>query len=428
MPFGKLSDSQKEIARMVSDEARAQGINPELALAIAFAESRFNPAALGPQTKHGRAYGVMQVLDANAPGLGLKVEDLTDPQKNINAGVRILKENLNNHKGNTLTALVGYNASPSTAKRFASSGLDVAVLPAETKDYLEKINGLFDYSQDPYYTPPEGEAAPLIDVGGLPPDIDKPINEPSNLEQTYLAGRAALSNNEGDIDKTIAALGGAGVGLLAGTAETATRTGGKLMDLLKTPEEIRNATIAKNASSVGNPSSPGQKWAAKTGYGAGTGETVEDVASQYKRATQGKYSKSSASKWGLQRPGEPEDIYKRMLYKAELQKKVEQEAMARAAQLEKEAIKANKISKMGTLARIPFIGPAIAGGSAGYDIADAIDRYEHGDTSGAVIQALGGLGSAAALIPHPMTRAIGTGVGMSAVPAVMLNDYLKRKP
>jgi hypothetical protein len=85
------------------------------------------------------------------------------------------------------------------------------------------------------------------------------------------------------------------------------------------------------------------------------------------------------------------------------------------------------ISKTGALARIPIIGPAIAGGAMGYDIADLIERYEQGDTSGAVIQGIGALGSGLAMVPHPIPRAIGTVMGAGAVPAVMLNDYLKSR-
>ena len=99
----------------------------------------------------------------------------------------------------------------------------------------------------------------------------------------------------------------------------------------------------------------------------------------------------------------------------------EQKAAAEAAK------KANMISKTGALARIPIIGPAIAGGSMGYDIADLIERYEKGDTSGAVIQGIGALGSGLAMVPHPLTRAAGTVMGAGAIPAVMLNDYLKSR-
>jgi hypothetical protein len=63
----------------------------------------------------------------------------------------------------------------------------------------------------------------------------------------------------------------------------------------------------------------------------------------------------------------------------------------------------------------------------GYDIADAIERGEQGDYSGAAIKGVGALGSGMALIPHPLTRAIGTGLGLGAIPAGMLNDYLKGK-
>ncbi len=96
-------------------------------------------------------------------------------------------------------------------------------------------------------------------------------------------------------------------------------------------------------------------------------------------------------------------------------------------QLAKEAARQKMLERIGYVSKIPVIGPAIAGGSAGYDIADMIDRYEKGDTSGAVIKGIGGLGSLAALIPHPVTRAVGTGLGVLSIPAGMINDYVKEK-
>jgi len=96
-------------------------------------------------------------------------------------------------------------------------------------------------------------------------------------------------------------------------------------------------------------------------------------------------------------------------------------------QLAKEAARARILERIGYVSKIPVIGPAIAGAGAGYNIADLIDRYEKGDTSGAVISAIGGLGSLAAMVPHPIPRAVGTGLSLLSIPAAALNDYIKEK-
>ena len=100
MDFGKLTPDQKVTARMIADEARANNVDPELALAIGFRENRF----LNKNNPDSGAMGVMQVMPANAEPLGMKIEDLSDRNMNIIAGVRILKENLDRYKGDAKLA------------------------------------------------------------------------------------------------------------------------------------------------------------------------------------------------------------------------------------------------------------------------------------------------------------------------------------
>ena len=57
------------------------------------------------------------------------------------------------------------------------------------------------------------------------------------------------------------------------------------------------------------------------------------------------------------------------------------------------------------------LGRALAGGSAAYQGVDAWNRLKRGDYAGATIGGIGALGSAAALIPTPATRVIGSLVG-----------------
>jgi len=58
-----------------------------VAVRIAFVESRYNPRAIGPKTKHGRAAGVFQVMPGTARALGFDYKRLNQMQYGIAAGV-----------------------------------------------------------------------------------------------------------------------------------------------------------------------------------------------------------------------------------------------------------------------------------------------------------------------------------------------------
>jgi len=287
MDFGKLGDTQKANARMIAEKARANNVDPELALAIGFAESNF----INQNNPKSGAMGIMQVMPSNATGLGIKVEDLADPEKNIDAGIRILKENLDRYKGDAKLAAIAYNSRPLVADRYAKSQ-DNALLPEETQNYWQKLNTFRDLSQTGYLAPvePAAEAQPAtaseqpIDMGGLPEELDNPVKS-SALRDRYEAVRMAMSGPDGEIDKTLATLGGAGVGAIAGAAETGGRTINKITQAFNASKEAADAnrlaaeaSQAASARSTASPDSAGQKWKAKTGYGRGTGATVQDVS------------------------------------------------------------------------------------------------------------------------------------------------------
>jgi len=106
--------------------------------------------------------------------------------------------------------------------------------------------------------------------------------------------------------------------------------------------------------------------------------------------------------------------------------------------LEKEAM-ANRSTGQKMLANTPkplqglvskpmgVIGRGVVGLGAGLQGSDALNRYKAGDTSGAVISGLGALGTAAAMIPHPVTRIGGTAIGLGAEGLNTFLDYLKKK-
>jgi len=88
------------------------------------------------------ALGVMQIMPNTAKYLGLKDKDIFNPEKNIDAGVRYLAQNLQQYQ-DPRVALAAYNAGPNSkrVKQFAATG-DAKYLPKETRKYVS------DYTDD----------------------------------------------------------------------------------------------------------------------------------------------------------------------------------------------------------------------------------------------------------------------------------------
>ena len=133
--YGKLSAEQKQIAQKIYDAAMDANVDPSLAIAVGYQENRLRQGADSPKG----AVGVMQVMPATAKSIGIDPRDLKNVDTNIRAGIQILKNNLDMFEGNSRLALIGYNAGPKIAVKFAKAQSD-KVLPDETKDYLVSIN------------------------------------------------------------------------------------------------------------------------------------------------------------------------------------------------------------------------------------------------------------------------------------------------
>ena len=120
--------SKSEAKAMVERTARRHGVDPSLALAVAYHESGFQQRVVSPVD----AIGVMQVLPSTGraldPGL-----DLLDTQDNITAGVLLLKQ-LVRSTGSVDKALAGYYQGLGSISRRGW-------LP-QTHAYVKTINSL----------------------------------------------------------------------------------------------------------------------------------------------------------------------------------------------------------------------------------------------------------------------------------------------
>lgn len=80
-----------ELMPVFENAAKKHGVPVESLIALAHQESRFNPNAVGPETKWGTAKGMMQYLDSTAKGLGINA---MDPAQAIDAAAMQLRQRL----------------------------------------------------------------------------------------------------------------------------------------------------------------------------------------------------------------------------------------------------------------------------------------------------------------------------------------------
>jgi hypothetical protein len=122
-------------ASFIAASAQVHGVAPELVASVIAAESKFNPTAVSLKS----ARGLMQLMPGTAARFG--VTNVFDPQQNIDAGTRYLKELLVRYHGDLALSLAAYNAGPDRVEQFHS------VPPyRETRDYVRRVTELFQHT------------------------------------------------------------------------------------------------------------------------------------------------------------------------------------------------------------------------------------------------------------------------------------------
>ncbi len=134
-PTVKSSKAQGNISSwldpLISEASQKYGVDAGLIKAVIKTESNFNPQA----ESHAGARGLMQLMPATARSLG--VSDSFDPEQNVMAGTRFLKDMLQRYNGNVDAALAAYNWGPGNVDKRPDH------LPRETRDYLVRVKQLY---------------------------------------------------------------------------------------------------------------------------------------------------------------------------------------------------------------------------------------------------------------------------------------------
>jgi soluble lytic murein transglycosylase-like protein len=112
--------------------AARHNVDPNLVRAVVKVESNFNPNAV---SRKG-AMGLMQLMPSTARQLNVK--NPFDPEQNVDAGVRHLKQLLESYGGDVKLTLAAYNAGAGAVAR--SSGVPHY---AETQNYVRRITNLY---------------------------------------------------------------------------------------------------------------------------------------------------------------------------------------------------------------------------------------------------------------------------------------------
>ncbi|MGA7829262.1 MAG: lytic transglycosylase domain-containing protein [Geobacteraceae bacterium] len=121
----------RTIDEIIAKAARRFNVEPGLIKAVIKAESNFNPGAVSPVG----ARGLMQLMPGTARDLG--VTDSFNPEQNVMAGTRYLRQMLDRYDGNLESALAAYNWGPGNVDKRGS------FLPRETREYLVKIKSYY---------------------------------------------------------------------------------------------------------------------------------------------------------------------------------------------------------------------------------------------------------------------------------------------
>lgn len=121
---------------LVQAAAARYNVDADLITSVIAVESNFDPKALSRKN----ARGLMQLLPETAARLG--VQDIYDPQENIDAGTRYLRELLEKYNNDLTLALAAYNAGPDRVEQYGR------VPPfTETLSYVRRVKRSYDKSK-----------------------------------------------------------------------------------------------------------------------------------------------------------------------------------------------------------------------------------------------------------------------------------------
>jgi hypothetical protein len=184
--FFESSTTLKNVRPHMQDAAKAHRIDVELLQALIAAESGFNSTAISSKG----ALGLMQLMPATAQRYGVhgdkrisQQQKLLDPQTNIHAGSRYLRDLLNMFHGKVDLALAAYNAGEGAVQK---AGNKIPNYP-ETQNYVKTVTQIYAALK-----PPPPQVIPVKAVEPNRPASPDPLR-PTKGRGNGLPGGVGLS-------------------------------------------------------------------------------------------------------------------------------------------------------------------------------------------------------------------------------------------
>jgi soluble lytic murein transglycosylase-like protein len=132
LSFAASKNQQAKYDGLVQNYSEKHGVDPKLVHSIIAAESDYDPGAVSSRG----AVGLMQLMPETANVYG--VQNAFDPEENISAGVRYLKDLSKAFPDDLDQILAAYNAGPEALKKYSG----VPPYP-ETTRYIHKVKSLY---------------------------------------------------------------------------------------------------------------------------------------------------------------------------------------------------------------------------------------------------------------------------------------------
>jgi len=207
----KLDKEQIQNAEKVAKAAIAAGVDPALAVSIAFKEGSLRS---NPIDSPKGAIGMMQVMPDTGKAYGYSEADLRKPEVNLVAGLKNLKESLAYAENNPKLAAVYYHSGPDAIADLAAG----KPIGPNAKEYVQALKGFGTFEafnpdiRAPADAPSEGAPKPAVQV-----------NEPTpeQLAQMKLDQEMIESRETAAEQKPFGALLGAGAGAAGAVAKDA---------------------------------------------------------------------------------------------------------------------------------------------------------------------------------------------------------------
>lgn len=207
---GTIEDQIRELAQ-------ANGIDPDLAVAVARKESSLNPKAVGDG---GKALGTFQLHAGAAQDAGV---DRTDPAGNLQGGVTYLKQLHDRYGGDSRKALMAYNGG--------LDNVDKGTISSAAQRYADDILGSLGRPVLAQQNSGQATADPIADARRLglveapaddvPQELGSPLDQPTlrseqPWDQFWRSMYAAIPHVTGMIGGALGGTFGAASGTAAG--------------------------------------------------------------------------------------------------------------------------------------------------------------------------------------------------------------------